>query len=383
MRQAYEAGAATRMNLLSNVGRTPSSARDPLVALFRAFSAVLFLSFITAQAAVDGIVLNGATGKPQPGATVTLFRLGSANGPEALESVKSDPSGKFSIDKEAPGPRMLQAAFDGVTYSQVLTPASPSSGITLNVYPSSAKPGAAHIDQHMMLLEPTASNQLNISESFVWQNDGKSTFNDPDRGTLEFYLPPGSDGKVEINALAPGGMPIRRAAEKTSKSNIYKIDFPIKPGQSRIDLAYSLPFTSPGDFESKILYKGAPTRIVTPQNVTIAGAGVQNLGPGPQGTNATIYGVETPEFKVAITGTGSLKGDSQSDSGGDQSGQSIAQIMPRLFHAGSPNATFLETVASVKWVIVLTLGILALGFTLLYRAGTGESAKASSGSNRR
>ena len=346
--------------------------------------AILLLTAVTAQAAaIEGIVLNGATGKPQPGATVTLFRLASANGPEALESVKSDSSGKFSINKEVPGPRMVQAAFDGVTYSQVLPPGSASNAITLTVFPSSTKPGAAHVDQHMMLLEPTASNQLNISESFVFVNDGKSTFNDPDRGTLEFYLPPGTGGKVEINALAPQGMPIRRAAEKTGKPDIYKIDFPIKPGQSRIDLAYTMPFTSPGEFSSKVLYKGSPTRIVTPQNVTISGEGVQNLGPGPQGTNATIYGVETPEFKVAVSGTGSLKGpDTGADGGGDQGGgQSISQIMPKLFQLGSPNSGFLAIVDSVKWILVITLGILALGFTLLYRAGTGENVKASRGSH--
>jgi hypothetical protein len=116
----------------------------------------------------------------------------------------------------------------------------------------------------------------------------------------------------------------------------------------------------------------------------VAGPGVTNLGPGPQGTNATIWGVDTPEFKLALTGTGSLKGDS-ADQGGDQGGggQSISQIMPKLFRAGSPNAPFFETVGSVKWILSVVLGILALGFTLLYRAGTGERAKASSGSNRR
>jgi len=78
---------------------------------------VLFLSMALAlvgpavspayAAPVEGIVLNGATGKPQPGATVTLFRLASANGPRPLETVKSDPSGKFSMTKEVPGPRMM------------------------------------------------------------------------------------------------------------------------------------------------------------------------------------------------------------------------------------------------------------------------------------
>ena len=39
-------------------------------------------------AAVDGTVINKTTGKPQAGATVTLYKFGSA-GMESVESVKS------------------------------------------------------------------------------------------------------------------------------------------------------------------------------------------------------------------------------------------------------------------------------------------------------
>jgi hypothetical protein len=346
--------------------------------------ATLFLLTATLQAAaISGIVLNGSTDKPQPGATVTLFKVGG-NGPETIESVKTDSSGKFSIDKELPGPRLLQAAFDGVTYNQMLPPGAPANAVTIKVYPSSKKPGSARVDQHMMLLEPTPNNTLNVSETFVWNNDGKTTFNDPDHGTLEFYLDPAANGQVEVNALAPQGMPIRRAAEKTNKPNIYKIDFPIKPGQSRIDLGYQMPFTSPGEFKGKILYKGGPTRVVAPQGVTMSGAGVQDLGAGPQ--NTTIYGIDVPDFALAITGTGVLRGEAGGDQGGgDQGGgQSISQIMPKLYGAGSPNATFWETLGAVKWIVSLTFAILALGFTLLYRVGSGQiESKAKSGSNRR
>jgi hypothetical protein len=344
--------------------------------------AILFLAAAALQAAaIEGIVLNGSTNKPQPGATVTLFKVGG-NGPETIESVKTNSDGKFSIDKEVPGPRLLQAAFDGVTYNQMLPPGAPANAVTINVYPSSKNPGNARIDQHMMLLEPAPNNILSVSESFVWRNDGKSTFNDPDHGTLEFYLPPGTAGKVEINARAPQGMPIRRAAEKTARPNIYKIDFPIKPGQSQFDLTYQLPFTSPGEFEGKVFYKGGPTRIVAPQGVTLSGDGVQTLGPGPQGTNVTIYGVDNADFKIAITGTGTLRNADQG-SGDQGGGASISQIMPRLYGSGSPNATFMETVGNVKWIMSLTLAILALGFTLLYRVGSPTESKAKSGSNRR
>jgi len=43
-----------------------------------------------AYGAVDGVVMNRTTGKPQPGATVTLYKLGQ-NGLESVESVKPIP----------------------------------------------------------------------------------------------------------------------------------------------------------------------------------------------------------------------------------------------------------------------------------------------------
>ena len=49
---------------------------------------VFFLLASIATAAVDGTVTNRTTGKPQPGATVTLYKLGQ-NGLESVESVKT------------------------------------------------------------------------------------------------------------------------------------------------------------------------------------------------------------------------------------------------------------------------------------------------------
>src|SRR5215467_11030210 len=98
-----------------------------------------------ALAAVDGIVTNQTTGKPQPGATVTLYKLGAQNGLESVESVKSDAQGHFEIHQDLQGPRLLQAAYDGVTYNHMLPPGAPSSGVGLDVYNSATKPGDAKV----------------------------------------------------------------------------------------------------------------------------------------------------------------------------------------------------------------------------------------------
>jgi len=312
-----------------------------------------------AFAAIDGHILNRTTGKMQPGATVTLYKLGQA-GPEAIESVKSDGKGQFRINQDVQGPRNVQASFEGVTYSHVLPPGSPSSGIEIEVYNASKTPGDAKVAQHMVLLEPVRGELL-VSETYIFRNDGKVTYDNPGVGTLKFYLPEAARGAVKVNGTAPRGMPVPQAAEKTSTANVYKVDFPIRPGETRIDLNYSVPFAPGGTFASKVLYKGGPTRLVTPAGVTLKGDGIQSLGQEPR-TQATIYDVKAGEFQVEVSGAGALRG--QPDSAADDAasgGPSIEQIQPKIYD-------------HMYWILALGLAILTLGFLLLYRARIPEKA---------
>ena len=93
------------------------------------------------QAAITGTVRNETTGKAQSGATVTLYKLGTQTGLEAMTNVKTAADGSFKIDVALePGPHLIQTAWDGVTYNHMLTPADPTEGISLEVWNASAKP---------------------------------------------------------------------------------------------------------------------------------------------------------------------------------------------------------------------------------------------------
>jgi len=314
-----------------------------------------------AFAAIDGTVVNQTLGKPQAGATVTLYKLGQA-GPEQIESVKSGTDGKFHItqDVQGPGPRLVQAAYGDVTYNHILPPGSPSDNVTVDVYESSKKPGDARVEQHAILLEPVRG-QLMVSEWYIFRNTGKVTYNDVEGGTLRFFLPAAANGAVKVNATAPQGMPVPQAAEKTRTPNVYKVAFAIKPGETRIDVTYHVPFNAPGTFAGKILEKG-PTRLVTPNGVTLTGEGVQPLGQEPN-TKAAVYDVKGTDFKVEIAGAGALQQAEQAsdDSGGG--GATFEQIPPKVY-------------GKMTWILVLAFAILALGFILLYRAQVPATAQA-------
>jgi hypothetical protein len=229
------------------------------------------------------------------------------------------------------------------------------------VYNSSKQPGSAKVVQHMVLFEPNG-NELAVSEMFIWANTGKTTFDDPQAGTLRFYAPPESKG-IQVNATAPQGMPIRRAAQPAGEPDIYKVDFPIKPGESNIQINYTLPFTSPATFEGKVFYKGGPTSLMAPQGVQIKGEGLESRGQEPR-TKASIYQTTATAYKVEIAGSGVLQRGQAAESGERE--PSIQQVMPKIYDR-------------LYWVLALSLTILLLGFTLLYRAGQAVAPARESG----
>lgn len=299
--------------------------------------------------AVDGTVVNATTGKSQPSVILQLVQPGS-QGMQTIATVKSDAEGKFKIDKDfPPGQALLQAIYQGVLYTLVLPPGGPMSGVHVKVYDATAKPGVAKISQHMILIEPSATS-LDISETFLIENETTTTFQDPVNGSVRFYLPEAADGKVSVTINSPGGMPIQRAAEKTKEKNVYKIQYPVKPGESRFDVSYALPPST--TFTSKILHSDGVTRLVTPPAVTLEG--VESLGQEPQ-TKAHIYAAGDSAYTIQITGTGSLRNAEPAAADDEDAGQ------PQLEEKAA------RVYSRMDWVLGLAFAILGLGGVLLYR----------------
>jgi 5-hydroxyisourate hydrolase-like protein (transthyretin family) len=311
---------------------------------------LLALIASVALGAVDGTVKNSTTGEPQPGATVTLYKI-TENGPESLESVKSDPAGKFVINQTvAGGPHLIQTAYQGVTYNRMLPPGTPTTGVGLEVFNALKTPGAAKATQHMILLEP-AGDKLSVRESYFFKNDGKTTWNDAENGTLRVLLTVEPAGKVAVTAQAPQGMPIQRVADKTNQKGVYKVDFPIKPGETRLDLSYDLPFSNPGTYESKMLVKADMTMLAVPAGVTVKGEGIEEQGQEPN-TQASVYKLTGDVLKLELNGTGTLSpADAQSENEGPAVQQIPAKIQGKL-----------------PWILGLSFSILGIGFYLLYRS---------------
>ncbi len=304
--------------------------------------------------AVDGVAINVTTGKPQSGVAINLVQP-SQNGMVQLGSATTDSQGQFKIDKQIPpGPGLLQATYEGTTYNQIITPGMATTGVQLKIYDATKKAGIAKTLEHLILLEPGA-DLIRVSETFVLGNESTVTYNDPAKGSIQFYLPPATNGNAQVIITAPGGMPIPRPALKTPVAGIYKVDYPVKPGETRMDVSYTLP--SSDKFSGKIVASDAATHLVTPGTVTVTGDGIELAGREPQ-TQANIYNLTGLDYNLLITGIGSLRQEASAGAGQEEEGGSpqVEIKKPRIY-------------AQLPWVLSLAFAILALGGTMLYRRG--------------
>jgi len=312
-------------------------------------ASLLLLVAAALHAAVDGTVMNGTTGRPEAGAPVTLVEMSGA-GMQPRGSVTSDRAGRFAFNETLQGMALLQTTHQGVTYNLTVPPGAQSTGLTLQIYDVSARPSLAKVIEDVVLLEPLGA-ELSVREDILWQNGGNQTFRDPAAGTLRFYAPPEAKDTLQVSATAPGGLPLEQAAVPAGPRNVFKVDFPIKPGVTTFEVSYRVPFSSPGAFSGRAVQKEAPLRLAVPAGVTLTGEGLELLGQEPQ-SRASIYSVKTADFRVQIEGSGSM---GSAASGAEQdTGSGLEQILPRVY-------------GSVYPILGLAFVILALGFVLLYR----------------
>jgi hypothetical protein len=209
---------------------------------------------------------------------------------------------------------------------------------------------ATKVGKHMILFEP-GSGQMVVNETYLCSTTGS--------GTLQFYLPAAANGQVQVNATAPGGVAIVSAVKKTSKPDVYAVDVPVKPGETRFDLAYTVPYTEGAAYEGKIVTKDDNTYLIAPNGMTLEGENLNDLGLEPR-TQAHIYGLTGAAYKVELI----------AEAADSDSSPRIEAIMPRIY-------------GQAKLILALALGALALGLALLYRAAPPSATKETNERGRR
>ena len=306
------------------------------------------------RAAIQGTVVNRTTGKPVPRVPVSLIKFGGTQGMAPVRELNTDAEGRFSFDEALleQGSQaihgMLRTEHEGISYSKMILPDLTLDDIQIEVY-DIAEGETLKPDLTAFLFEP-GPNETLIKQFFQFTNEARPprTFSDPDNGTLQFYLPPGAQGSVQVSATGPARMPLPSSATKTNRQDIYKVDFPLKPGENLIELTYRVPAAADGTFTSRVLYDNVETRFVIPEGVSVEGQDLELIGQEPQSL-ASIYEYKGEgEFSLEISGEGRLS--LESPAGGGGGGGNEISVAP------APVAK------ELWWIMAITAAILGIGF---------------------
>ncbi len=109
-----------------------------------------------------------------------------------------------------------------------------------------------------------------------------------------------------------------------------------------------MPADEPAKFAGKILKRGAPTRLVAPPGVTLAGDNVMGLGEEPQ-THATIYEVPGPNSKCRSKAAALCRPRRSTQQQDRRRQRRSNEVLPRIY-------------SNLILICGLAFGILLLGF---------------------
>jgi hypothetical protein len=291
-------------------------------------TALLALTLAAAAAqTLTGTVTNGTTNKPAVGDEVILINL--ANGMDVAGSTKADGNGKFSFKIDVPGPHLIRAVHQGVTYHQMAPPGTNSADV--QVYDVATKVTDLSVTADVIRFQADSGSMQGV-RLFVVNNASSPAKTQMNDHNFEFYLP--SSAKIEqLQARAPNGQPIAAEAVHQADKNHYAINFPLRPGETQFQVEFTLPYSGEIKIDPKPLYSAQHLVIVLPKTMQFKaanGAGFQSMQDPSQGDTIVEVAQQTKAGQplgFTLQGTGTInESPSQVASGAaQQQGQQAGQ----------------------------------------------------------
>ena len=352
---------------------------------FAAFSGFALADSIT------GTVTNKTTNKPAAGDDVVLIRL--AQGMQEASRTKTDAKGRFTLEIPAgdSGMHLVRVTHDKANYFRPAPPGTQS--VEVEVFTAAAKVEGISSEANVLRLQTDESGKsLHVVENFFVKNESnppKTQFSDR---AFEFFLPEGAvvEGSA---ALGPGGMPVQASPVPLGDPNHFAFIFPIRPGETRFQITYHLPFNGSFKFSPRMVMPTDTIAVMMPKSMKFDGGPATPFTPVTEETTAQTFVarnvVPSEALNFTVSGTGQLPRDSQAaataGSGGEQQGDASAPAGGNVSAAADtrpggglgnpidPEGTN-DPWAKYKWWILGGLGLLlAGGAGILMKGNTAQA----------
>lgn len=273
-------------------------------------------SFALAADSITGVVTNKTTNKPAAGDDVVLIRL--QQGMQEATRTKTDAKGRFTLDVPDSGLHLVRVTHDKANYFRPAPPGTQS--VEVEVYNAAAKVKGVTSEADVMRLQTDASGKaLNVVENFFVKNESSPPLTQFSDRPFEFYLPAGAvvEGSA---ALAPGGMPVQATSTPLGEPNHYTFLFPIRPGETRFQISYRLPYDGSFKFAPRVMMPTDTVAIMMPKSMTFKGGTSTGYSPVTEETTAQTYVARNVEpsqpLDFTVSGIGQMPRDEGAAGGG-------------------------------------------------------------------
>jgi hypothetical protein len=233
------------------------------------FSIALLLACLVSAQTLTGTVKNSTTGKPAAGDDVVLLKLGQ--GMEEAGRTKTDAQGHFSFKlDDAQAPHLVRAIHQDVTYHRMAPPGTTS--VELEVYDVGKKIDGIEVIADIMRIQ-AAQGQIEVVREFGVQNSSKPPRTQMNERNLEFNIPGGAQIISDsATATTENGNPLKSAPVAEGEKGRYSFIFPLRPGLTRFEVAYQLPYSGNANIDPKSMYPLQHFVVMTPKSMQFTAA---------------------------------------------------------------------------------------------------------------
>jgi hypothetical protein len=334
--------------------RKEFSPRMKASALWCLIPALLLLGSFASAQTLTGTVKNATTGKPGAGDEVILITLGQ--GMEEAGRTKADAKGNFSFKLDADGPHLVRVIHQEVTYHRMAPPGTTS--VEVEVYDVGKKIEGIEVVADIMRFQ-AGQGQLQVERTFAVQNASKPPRTQMNEHNLEFYVPDGAK-VTDGQAMTAGGQPVNSAPvpEGENAKNKYAFLFPLRPGETRFSVVYTLPYTGSINIDPKSVYPLEHFVAIAPKAMQFAGAPGANfqVAPYPGQPDANVEVASNTKLGAPLafklTGEGSLAAPADENGQPSEGGSPAAQNENRPGGGLGPPIDAPDPLQKYRWWIL-------------------------------
>jgi len=224
----------------------------------------LLLSVPCYGATLTGRVINKTTNKPDAGEEVVLIAL--TRSMQEVARTRIDAKGRYSFVLPQDGMHLVRVDHQKASYFALVAPGS--SDADVNVYDVAQKIDGVTTEAETIRLE-TDHQGLHVMESYFVKNASSPPRTQFGSEAYEIYLP--EDVPLETSiAMAPGGLPVSAVPTPMGDKGHYSFVFPVRPGETRFQVSYHLPYSGTYLFQPRISLFTANLAIVLPMGMNLA-----------------------------------------------------------------------------------------------------------------